>query len=87
MISDELTTKKGNKSQYLENSNARRKLSLNCLVHEENFIVNVYREIVGLYDQVVFGVHVRRESHGGCCAWVLLVFLDFLNIILVHGPG
>jgi hypothetical protein len=48
------------------------------LVHYENFIVDVNRQIVGLYNHVVFWVQMSWQSHLSIWSWIGLILLDVL---------
>ena len=55
MVSDELNNSNQEKVNTL---NRKMQVSLNCLVNDEDFVVDIHGKIVSLHDKVILRVHM-----------------------------
>jgi hypothetical protein len=58
-----------------------------CLVHDKNLVVNVDREVICLYDDVVLRIRVHGHGHRLCRRRVGLVHFNFLSSMGVNVRG
>jgi hypothetical protein len=58
MVSDELYATQEEKKLIPDDTTYNQKC--NCLVHNKDFIVDINRQVIGLHDEVILGICVRR---------------------------
>jgi hypothetical protein len=77
MVSDELNN--SNQEEKVNTLNRKMQVSLNCLVNDEDFVVDIHGKIVSLHDKVILRVHMCGQGHCRDRARVGLIFFNFLS--------